>query len=299
MTGSWMRQPQQVRLRRALFQVHLWTGLAIGLYVVVISLTGTVLIYRSELRQHFDPQPRPVAVAGPRLSEEELVGITQGRFPEHAVEVWTNPEDPSLAVTMSTLREGEARQQYFFDPYTGDYLGNALPAGWRFTTWLLDLHDNLLAAGGGRAVNGIGAILLTLLGLTGALVWWPGVAGWRRALLVDWRAPWRRFNFSLHGALGIWTVLFLLMWGATGIYLAFPAPFGAVVDYLEPFDDDFNPRLGDTILYWFTALHFGRFGGWSTKLAWTVVGLVPPVIFATGVVMWWTRVIRPRLASNR
>ncbi len=299
MTGSWMRHPQQMRLRRAVFQIHLWTGLAIGLYVAVISLSGTVLIYRSELRQHFDPQPRPVAVSGTRLSGEELIEITQGRFPEHEVEVWTNPEDPSLAVTMSTLRGGGARQQHFLDPYTGDYLGNALPAGWRFTTWLLDLHDNLLAAGGGRAVNGIGAILLTLLGLTGAVVWWPGVAGWRRAFLVDWRAPWRRFNFSLHGALGIWTVLFLLMWGATGIYLAFPAPFGAVVDYLEPFDEDFNPRLGDTILYWFTALHFGRFGGWPTKLAWTAAGLAPPVIFATGVAMWWTRVIRPRRAPNR
>ena len=299
MIGSWMRHPQQVRLRRALFQIHLWTGLAIGLYVVVISLTGTVLIYRSELRRHFDPQPRPVAVSGPRRTDEELVEITRRRFPDHAVEVWTSPEDPSQAVTMSALREGDARQQYFFDQYTGDYLGNALPAGWRFTTWLLDLHDNLLAAGGGRAVNGIGAILLTLLGLTGMLVWWPGIAGWRRALLVEWRTSWRRFNWTLHGALGIWTVLFLLMWGATGIYLAFPGPFGAVVDYLEPFDEEFNPRLGDTILYWFTAMHFGRFGGWATKLAWTVVGLVPPVIFATGVVMWWTRVIRPRLAPNR
>jgi len=30
----WLRQPQRVWLRRAIFQIHLWTGLAIGLYVV-------------------------------------------------------------------------------------------------------------------------------------------------------------------------------------------------------------------------------------------------------------------------
>ena len=72
-SGSWLRQPQARWLRKALFQVHLWTGLAIGLYVVVISLTGTVLIYRSELRQHFDPQPRSVVVSGARLGEEDLV----------------------------------------------------------------------------------------------------------------------------------------------------------------------------------------------------------------------------------
>ena len=40
---QWARQPQNVWLRRALFQVHLWTGLAIGLYIVMLSVTGSVL----------------------------------------------------------------------------------------------------------------------------------------------------------------------------------------------------------------------------------------------------------------
>src|SRR5687767_957869 len=31
---QWLRQPQRVWLRRAAFQVHLWVGLGIGLYVV-------------------------------------------------------------------------------------------------------------------------------------------------------------------------------------------------------------------------------------------------------------------------
>ena len=35
----WLRQPQRVWLRRAIFQIHLWTGLTLGLYVVVLSLT--------------------------------------------------------------------------------------------------------------------------------------------------------------------------------------------------------------------------------------------------------------------
>lgn len=195
---------------------------------------------------------------------------------------------------MSATPPGGERRQLLFDPYTGAYLGHALPAGWRLTTWLLDLHDNLLAGGTGRAVNGVGAVLLVLLSLTGAVVWWPGLSSWRRGLLVDMRANWRRFNWSLHSALGVWTVLFLFMWGATGIYLAYPSAFGAVVDYLEPFEEDnFDPRVGDAVLLWFATLHFGRFGGWSTKLLWALVGLVPPVMFVTGVVMWWNRVIRP------
>ena len=291
---GWFRHPQGVWLRKALFQVHLWTGLGVGLYIVVISVTGSILVYRSELRRTFNPQPRVVAVSGARLSDEALIEATRPAYPDHAVEVWATPDDPTHAVTMSVRLAGRARVLLFFDPYTGEYLGNAVPAGWRLTTWLLDLHDNLLAGETGRTVNGVGAVLLVMLSVTGAIIWWPGSGSWRRSLLVDWRSSWRRFNWTLHSVFGFWTLLFIFMWGFTGIYLAFPEPFAAVVDYLEPFDEEnFDPRVGDNVLYWFSRVHFGRFGDWS-KLLWALVGLVPVVMFTTGALMWWNRVIRPQ-----
>jgi len=45
----WLRRPQNVWLRRAIFQVHLWSGIGLGLYVLFISLTGSVLVYRNEM----------------------------------------------------------------------------------------------------------------------------------------------------------------------------------------------------------------------------------------------------------
>ena len=54
----WMRQPQRVWLRRALFQIHLWTGIGLGLYVVMLSMTGSALVYRTELDLFFRT-PRP------------------------------------------------------------------------------------------------------------------------------------------------------------------------------------------------------------------------------------------------
>jgi uncharacterized iron-regulated membrane protein len=38
-----------VWLRRAVFQVHLWSGIGVGLYILMISVTGSVLVYRNEL----------------------------------------------------------------------------------------------------------------------------------------------------------------------------------------------------------------------------------------------------------
>ena len=226
------------------------------------------------------------------MSVDELTDLVERGYPDRTVSVWVDPEDPAHAVTMQ-LKGGGSQDQWLFDPYTGEDLGNAMPLGWRMTTWLLDLHDNLLFGDTGRTLNGVGAVLLTILGITGGFIWWPGVRGWWRGLMIDRRANWRRFNWSLHSALGFWTLAFILLWGFTGIYLAFPAPFMATVDYLEPLDlETFEPRVGDAVLYWLASLHFGRFGGWSTKLVWATVGLVPVAMFVTGAVMWWNRVVK-------
>ncbi len=297
--ARWLRQPQSFQLRRALFQVHLWSGIAVGLYVIAICVSGSVLVYRSELRQAYEPQPRFVTVAGARLSQDELTAAAERAYPGSTVSRIIERDDPARAVTV-TLDRGGSPRQMLFDPYTGEDLGHRLPLPYRLTTWLLELHDTLLFGETGRDVNGVGSILLTVLAVTGAVIWWPGIAGWRRALGVDLRANWRRLIWTLHGAVGIWTVLFILMWGLTGIYLTIPEPFNALADAIEPFDEEtFEPRTVDNVLYWVARVHFGRFGGWSTKALWAAIGLLPPALFVTGFVMWWTRVIRPRSRAVR
>ena len=72
MWRQWLRQPQRVWLRRACFQLHLWTGLGIGLYIVVLSLSGSALVYRNELDRSFaTPRPRYDANAK-QLTTDEL-----------------------------------------------------------------------------------------------------------------------------------------------------------------------------------------------------------------------------------
>ncbi len=296
-------RPQSIGLRRALFQVHLWCGLAIGLYVVVISVSGSVLVYRDELRRAYDPKPRVVEIRGERLSEASLTAAAQRAYPGREVTLDYIPEEPSHAVTFLVGR-GDSEDQILFDPYSGEALGHALPLGWRLTSWTLDLHDNLLSGDTGRRVNGTGAVLLVVMSGTGLILWWPGVSRWRRSLWVDWRAgspsfSWKSFHWRLHSALGIWAWAFVCLWGVTGIYLCFPDPFSALVDSLEGVDpESFEPRTGDTVLYWLGYLHFGRFGGTPTKLAWALFGLAPPTLFATGASMWWNRVVRPRQRSG-
>ena len=57
---------------------------------------------------------------------------------------------------------------------------------------------------------------------------------------------------------------------------------------------------GDVIMQWVAPLHVGNFGGNGVRAAWLILGLSPPLMFVTGFIMWWTRVVRPRwLAARR
>ena len=287
----WLRHPQGIGLRKALFQVHLWSGLILALYVLVMSVSGTILIYRRELSKAFSAEPRVVAGPGPRMTADELKKAALRAHPGYDVNRVFESRNPSQPVEI-WLERGSRKTERLFDPYTGADMGNSLQVGFRVVLWLVDLHDNLLSGRTGHLVNGAGGACVILMGLSGMIIWWPGIDKWRRSLGIDWRANLKSFNWSLHSALGFWSMAFILMWGFSGIYLSWPAPFNRVVDFLDTSHSGYL-RFGDEFLAEIARLHFGRFRWLPLKILWTVFGLIPVVLLVTGVVMWWNRVLGP------
>lgn len=287
----WLRYPQGVGLRKALFQIHLWSGLILALYVLVMSVTGTVLIYRRELAKAFSTQPHVITGPGPRMTIAELTEVARRTHPGYEVNrvfPSRNPDQP----TEIWLDRGSTKMQRLFNPYTGADLGNSLNLGFRLVLWLVDLHDNLLSGRTGHLANAVGGVCVTAICLSGIVIWWPGVRKWRRSLTIDWKSNLRSFNWSLHSALGFWSFAFIFMWGISGIYLSWPSPFNGFVDFFNP-PESGTSRFGDEFLAWLARMHFGRFRWLPLKIVWTIFGLIPLALLVTGFVMYWHRVLGP------
>ena len=218
-------------LRRALFQIHLWTGVVIALYVVVVSVTGAALVFRIHLQRAAHPELLTASTDGPQADIATVLESVRDAYPGARV---SGVDAPTTVrpTHLAYVTEGGRFHTVLIDPVTAEVLGE-LPEHSVVRT-LQDLHFDLLAGRTGRVVNGIGALCLLLLCLTGVFVWWPERAGWRRALSVDWRRPWRRVTWELHGAVGIWTLVLTAGWAVTGAYFVFPDQFRAAVNRISP-----------------------------------------------------------------
>ena len=177
---NWVRHPQSLWVRRALFRVHRWTGIGAGLYILAMSSTGSLIVYRDELTLALSA-PVIVASQSTRMPVEELKQAARQRHPEYKLTKVYQAANPNQAVEITFERGGKSMER-LFDPYTGADLGNRIRTGFRLLLWLVDLHDNLLSGETGRLVNGIGGLCLTVLALTGSVIWWPGIRNWRHSL---------------------------------------------------------------------------------------------------------------------
>ena len=219
------REGTQAVIRRTLFQLHLWTGIAAGLYIFVICTTGAALVFRIEAQRATYPHLFTPTRTGPTIDAVTLIEHVRDAFPDaqlSGVEAPTTLRPTYLAY----VTRANTFLTILADPVTGTVLGE-LPDR-SFVRSVQDLHFDLKGGRTGRVVNGIGAMGILLMCLTGSVIWWQGAA-WRRGLTVDLRRPWRRITWDLHSALGIWTVLVIAMWSVTGMYFALPTAFRGAV----------------------------------------------------------------------
>jgi uncharacterized iron-regulated membrane protein len=232
-----LRRPQSLWLRKALFQIHLWTGIALGLYIIAISVSGSAIVFRNELYKNLWPGPKLVPISGPRLSHEALKKAVEQQWPGYSVSYMWDAKRPNEATEVWIERNGVKKPKTkgrLVDPFTGRDLGSSRPVLIGVLAWMADLHTNLLAGNAGRKANGILSILVVILSISGLIIWWPGAGRVRRSMTIDFRSNWKRLNWDLHSVIGFWMFALVFMWGVTGVYLIFPTPFQVVVNHFSP-----------------------------------------------------------------
>lgn len=218
---SFRERPRSTWIRRALFQVHLWLGLSVGLIAGLVGLTGALIVFRVELNDWTMPGSETVTPGPTRLSTDEMLARVLAYHPpgHHFVYAYFNG-GPEKAWNFRTQSAEGHRWHTCIDPYTGRITGAENYHG-KWMQWIYDLHADLLLGKPGRTANGFFAIGLMILSVTGLVVWWPGSKLWRSGFRYERRARWKRQNYDIHKLAGFWSSLMLLVLAVTGAWFSF------------------------------------------------------------------------------
>lgn len=372
--GAFIDRPRTTRARRILFTVHLWLGVAVGLHLFVVCLSGALLVFRIDMQRALHSDLLLPRTLLPTLGPAPILRELERHYPDARI---AGVDAPTTArpVYLAYVTSQTGFHAVLVDPGTARILGE-LPEKTPIRI-LQNLHFNLLLGERGKIINGVAALCLLALCLTGLAIWWQGRQRWRRGMKVRTRSGAVQFNFDLHSATGFWTFFMLLMWALTALHFTFPRQFRAVVETLSsitPYvmvksdvsqtarvmtppnldsileraqqempgqfvgrvvlpareDDAFqilfartqptptgpgaltpvyldrytgaviqpparSRSIGDVIMKWAAPLHVGNFAGNAVRIAWLVFGLAPPLLFITGMLSWWRRVVRPAM----
>ena len=283
----WIQAPQTHWLRKLIFQVHLWTGIGFGLYIFVITVSGSALLLKSPFYTWFEPKNiEPVDVTP--LEGDALMERMREVYAGYELGFMMPSYEADLATYIVLNKDGEYIPHYF-NQYTGEDVGLAHPWPIQAIQWVSDIHDDLFMGRTGTKINGIGGLLFVLMSLSGILIWWRGRSRWLEGLQIK-RNSNRVFLWQLHSFVGFWSLLLMFSWGISGFQEGFPQQVNALVAWSDAGFTSFL-QIEDWFRF-FRRIHFTRYG--ETPLArwgWIIASFLPIVLFFSGVILWWQRVI--------
>lgn len=214
------RQKDLKKSVKRTFSIHHWVGLVAGVFLLLSSVTGSVLVFHHEIdRAQFASLSTLAAPATELRIDNSIEGILQA-YPESDIRVPELPEAPNQALKYE-IRKGDTRKWVFVHPETGETLGVVKRADKRLVHVLLDLHYNLLSGTPGKITVLLGGIALAVLTVTGFLLYRRSilkVLAFRQRISFKSR---RSLFSSLHRVVGVWSLVFNLMISITGTYIAF------------------------------------------------------------------------------
>ena len=213
--------------RKTLFWTHLICGVATGLVVLMMSVTGVLLTYERQMlawadRSH-DREPVPGAVRQPI---DALVAAAKLHSPQFEPSSVTVVNDPAAPATVSAGRSGTL----YVNPYTGEVSERSAErlraffgavTGWH--RWFNASGDN---RGPARAITGASNLLFLFLIVSGLYLWLPRVWKWaafKTRLLFNAQAgSGKARDFNWHHVFGMWSAIPLAVVVATATVFSYP-----------------------------------------------------------------------------
>lgn len=215
-----------MKLRTLIFWPHLVAGVAAGLVILVMSVTGAVLTYERQMIAWSDSEFRsvPPSPGAPRLPVEAILETLKREHPEIAPTAVTQASAADAPVTLAV-----PQRTLYLDAYSARLLGEGSQTLRRFMSGTRAWHRWLAVEGEGRpiarAVTGWSSLIFLFIIASGFYLWFPRKWKWpqiRNVVLFNGKATGKARDFNWHNVIGVWSSIPLFIVVLAGLPISFP-----------------------------------------------------------------------------
>jgi uncharacterized iron-regulated membrane protein len=203
------------RWYNAVWRWHFYAGLFCMPFVIWLSCTGALYLWRPQIEAWLDRPYDNLSVNGAPASPDARVSAALNAVPGSQLRKYYLPQSPTDATRILVGKHG-AMSRVYVDPYTLHVLHVADEESRPFRV-IFHLHGELLAGALGSYLVEIAACWTIVMLITGMYLWWPrgrGLAGVLYPRLSrGGRGLWR----DLHATAGFWISFFALFLIVTGL----------------------------------------------------------------------------------
>jgi uncharacterized iron-regulated membrane protein len=236
-----------MKLRPVLVLWHRWFGLIAAVWLLLLALTGSFIVFMDEADTALNPDLRRVEATGEPLPVQTLVDAVTVAKPGTFVDYLLMPSAPGdsvLVFNAPILTPGRPTQdheyrQIYLNPYTAEILGDrrfgepGLDAR-RFSQFMYQLHMDLNLGPVATWLLGLLALFWVFDHIASAILSFPTARRWMESFRVRWKAGSAKITFDLHRAPGLWLFPITLMLAVTGVALNWPTETDAAIEAVSP-----------------------------------------------------------------
>jgi uncharacterized iron-regulated membrane protein len=200
--------------------IHKWSSLVSTAFMLLLCITGLPLIYSHEIVHALGNEVEAPAMPAdtPRASVDRVIATTLAAYPGKVMMYLSQDKDePNVwALTVGDSPTDEHYKPLLADARTGMMLPEPPLEGGKFMSFMFHLHVDLYAGLWGKLFLGFMGLLLLVALVSGVVLYAPftrklgfGTVRHERSRRVRW--------LDLHNVLGIVTLVWALVVGATGM----------------------------------------------------------------------------------
>ncbi|WP_299110931.1 PepSY domain-containing protein [uncultured Winogradskyella sp.] len=210
--------------KKFIFQVHKILGLATGLVVFIVAITGCCWAFRTEIESLYDDYKTVTPQNLPILTPTKAKLLAEQVFPKNTVHGTVFKKEGDAIEVIFYDAEPEFYQSVFLNPYSGEVIQvDDHTSG--FFAFILKGHMRLwLPKKIGEQVVGASILIFIFIIISGFIIWIPKKRkNLKQRLKFDWKKTtrWKRKNFDLHTVIGFYICALALVLAFTGSMMSY------------------------------------------------------------------------------